>query len=667
MRITQLVLNNWVCFAGLHTLDLTEGVYAVVAKGEDNPERSNWLGKSSFLESIVYALYGKRRKGVLEDEWITDGQQIGSVSLTIDGDLTITRTRTRGSSTKLVVVDSNIIGSLAKDEAQTHIDRLVGMSADDFFATCYFEQKRMARFVTCDASERMATIVAWLGLESLQAAEDSVKDESQALGGAIETIRRDRQVAVQLVATLLEPLGFEATPPYDCDALATELERDHVPLFKRGLENARGVLATAENDRDKLVAYRHSLVDAERYAEVIQEGATLAASINLPKGNPDAITVPAAELVQATRLAMNAAHADMRHASDEHAQKSRLARGQFDGVCPVGGIQCPAQIELNAQGVINATAAAKARNALETAQARKTQAEAAYEEAQRAQQEVARVLARLDSLRDEATRLRPSLKVAKSEQHSGKDDVAIAARVNEARQQVYAEESAYIRHQSACDKLKELAKDETRRVAELQALDAKFTVYRQAAAILGRNGAQRKIAEKALADIERGANQLLTQAGIDLRLSVAWSREGAGVAKTCDTCGAAFPASVKQKVCNKCGAARGQNTVNKLTLDLSDRSGAAEDLAGGAFQLAASAWLRHNRLTPWGVALIDEPFGALDSANRRAFAQHLTTMLRGEYGFSQAFVVAHHTSIMDALPRRIEITGTANGSTIEIV
>jgi hypothetical protein len=37
------------------------------------------------------------------------------------------------------------------------------------------------------------------------------------------------------------------------------------------------------------------------------------------------------------------------------------------------------------------------------------------------------------------------------------------------------------------------------------------------------------------------------------------------------------------------------------------------------------------------------------------------------YGFRQAFVVAHHGSIMDALPGRIEIVRGAKGSIVRVV
>jgi len=68
----------------------------------------------------------------------------------------------------------------------------------------------------------------------------------------------------------------------------------------------------------------------------------------------------------------------------------------------------------------------------------------------------------------------------------------------------------------------------------------------------------------------------------------------------------------------------------------------------------------------WGTAFIDEPFGALDEANRKAFAAHLTAMLRGRFGFEQAFVVAHSPDVLDAMPGRVTVMADEYGSRAEV-
>src|SRR5262249_10338892 len=42
------------------------------------------------------------------------------------------------------------------------------------------------------------------------------------------------------------------------------------------------------------------------------------------------------------------ARAELTRAQDDHARKCQVARGQFDGRCPVAGVKCPATSAINA-------------------------------------------------------------------------------------------------------------------------------------------------------------------------------------------------------------------------------------------------------------------------------------------------------------------------------
>jgi ABC-type nitrate/sulfonate/bicarbonate transport system ATPase subunit len=82
-----------------------------------------------------------------------------------------------------------------------------------------------------------------------------------------------------------------------------------------------------------------------------------------------------------------------------------------------------------------------------------------------------------------------------------------------------------------------------------------------------------------------------------------------------------------------------------------------------ALSLAASARLRAERGSSWGVVCLDEPFGALDRAHRRGLSRGLVSMLRGRW--EQALVIAHDDAVTDGLPGRIVIVGGDDGSRIE--
>jgi DNA repair exonuclease SbcCD ATPase subunit len=264
-----------------------------------------------------------------------------------------------------------------------------------------------------------------------------------------------------------------------------------------------------------------------------------------------------------------------------------------------------------------------------------------------------RLKSRLSALRDQVRALKPDYELAK--ENVGAEDQS------ERLEEQYTQ---------ACNRLMSLEGE----LSSMRASLNRATEARERARKLdhdvedlqARMGGKR-VAESALKSIEDGANAMLRECGIDLSVEVQWSREGGGLARSCDACGHPFGTSAKVKRCERCGADRGPLLVNKLELVLSDRSGAAEDLAGASIQLSASAWLREDRGSAWSVALVDEPYGALDASNRKAFSTHIASMLAGRYGFVQAFVVSHSPDTVTQLPGRIEILNDGGRATVRVV
>ena len=101
--------------------------------------------------------------------------------------------------------------------------------------------------------------------------------------------------------------------------------------------------------------------------------------------------------------------------------------------------------------------------------------------------------------------------------------------------------------------------------------------------------------------------------------------------------------------------------MQRLEVVPTDRSGAADDLAGVAFQLAAAMWLRRDRGAAWSSCVLDEPLSALDAAHRQGMMQLLLSLVGEGRGFSQLFLVSH-TSDVGLFPKRIEVAVLPTGA-----
>lgn len=654
MRIASIRLRNWMAYRGEHVLELGPKVYAIVARTGTDPERSNWLGKSSLLEAVVFALYGEHRFRT-EDEWISEGESSGEIAIQFDDGRRVQRTRERGKRTTPYYYPQDATQAAMKEEAQAAIVEAVGLSSDDFRATCYFEQKKLARFIDAEPAERMKIVSAWLRLEPLEACETRAKQ----LGASLELDAKN--VDGHLAALdAREAEIWKKDPETGKPKWTKEAIEAAIPEFEKDAERRRGLVASAEAALERnaqIIAGRSRISE---YEQVLTDGRSV--RVEYEKRN---LLVLKTQAEGAENLARAAAVASGK-VGREVTEARALAKGQFDGRCPVAGIQCPAKDSINQDRENNRRRAEEAEKACAVAEAQLDEAEKKARAARAALQEAERIGQRLEVLREQAKRLAPLAKAAK-EGGEPEDPHIVRARLEKERGELMEVQLAIQNLRSWAKELDDIAKTRENLRAKRREIDAKVGVFREAVVVFGKRGAQRRVAEGALGQIEEGANRVLRDIGADNSIRVMWSREGKGLATACDACGHPFPSSVKVKHCERCGGVRGPKLENKLEIALARKSGAAEDLAGAGFQLAASRWLRESRGTSWSTALLDEPFGALDAAHRRGFAAHLTSMLSGAYGFEQAFVVAHHASVLDALPGRIEIVSDGRWSVPRVV
>lgn len=631
---TELILHNWGPFKGMHRLVLGPTVYAVVAQHESDVERSNWIGKTWFLSAILFALTGKKPESCkTEDGWITNGESEGSVELTTDDGTNIKRSRKRGRSTQLV---ASIAGSKAQKQAvaQGNLYDAMGLNADDLLATSFIQQKQIARLITADPSVRTGIVNGWVELGMLERAEDWLRKQHNALV--------DEERALQL--------GEE--PEGSLDELRAQLAELEATL--EALVDERDTL---QGDVTAAAEWQNHEANADDFAETRRVGQIL---------KKDCDGYEASDMHALEQEVSETAGHKSRALDREHELKE-LVHGDWDGKCPLTCEDCPVEADVRAVGASMEVELGEAEIVLDEADKAAQGARDAFSSAQDAQIQNQIHAARLVQLRARAQELLPSVDYIEEHGPAPDEDERKAqlGLLNTEAQKVYVQRAAIQSCIAAHEKHAQAAQAAAQRREELEVV---IRTHREAMAVVGRRGAQREVAELALAKVQRGANTLLQQSGIDLTVQVAWARESAReLATHCDSCGSAHPKSQKVKTCGICGAVRGPKLVEKLDIQPSDRSGAADDICGLAFQLAASSWLRNKRSASWSSACIDEPFGALDVANSRALGTHLHTLIRGNYAFDQGFLVAHDAQAMESLPARIQIYGSADGAAVEVI
>ncbi len=643
--ITQLTMTNCGPFRGTHTIKLGPGAYAIVAKHEKDPRKSNGVGKSFLLEMIDFAITGRfnKSRGYDADGWISTGEKDASVALTLEGGIIISRSKRRGQSTQVRLMGKNV-GEAAQDGAASGILKYLALDADDFRNAAYFEQRKMAKLVDPEQTnprDRLDIVSGWFGLGLAERSEELASERAAEHEKELTKLITMRTVALS---------RFAHDEEHDIEALEVVLVTAKCAVEKLG----------SEHTERKLIEEAEETVDEQQ--KRIKQGLRLRDDLAKLDGVEKEAAAAREELTKLGNAVANL--------TDEVRRKKKVALGMFDGACPVAPIECPAKEKINKDRKGTEGALKEAQEALTRAVTKQNETIAKHQSLMHRERALLDMKRDIDRTREEVREYAPEVKKAKEYLITAPDFVAGFAcvldyqkdfneRMTAARQAVtdvtvkigIAKSNATARERAEKEVAQLDLDIEKRRNLVTQHLRAR-AIFRQA---------QRNVAERNLAFVEEEANYQLADAGIALRVTARWEREASGPAKTCETCGAAFPSSAKVKACERCGSARGSHTVQRLDFMLSDRSGALNDLGGVTMQLAAGAWLIGNRHSPWSTAMLDEPFAACDSFNRRALATQLLKLLnRGVW--RQAIVISHSPDTVDVYQHKIVVIANADGS-----
>lgn len=636
-HLTGVRIRNLLRYRGEHELALTRGLYAVTARDEDDPDRSNSLGKSTLGGVIGWCLDGEAWGRRTLDEMISEGEDEGEVNLEFSDGLFVARVRRKGK-TLFEVTPPGSDKPCQGEKAQALLDGLLGVSRADRLATSWAEQGDLARLLRLGTDALTELVERWLGLQHLAPAGDDADDRFAAAAAEL----RD---AEQKLRELEGPAG-------EVDSRDQKV-REELVIY----EAAREAYAEATVAREVWTLRARRAVLFERIRtllDLVDEGGK---SISLLKKN-----LPDLDRIKKDRDAVFVAAAT---ASDEAVRFRTAAVGEFDGKCPAApGFECPARASINGRRIESNSALekhltevyrpamqrkAEAERLLSSAQEKVTDLRLAEERQRGKERELERAREELHRIDDE---LAPHSGVPfvneKPPLPDPPDRGALALALALAEQELARAKKAASSLEDARSRAERCRRD--------------LAAARLAAAVLGPEGVRRRAADRGVAGLAREANRILSRLGSDLRLDPRWGSETQRPASVCPECGRAFPASARVKAC-ECGAARGNKVRHALSFAPSRTSGGALDLGGLALRAAGFALLQ-GRGANLGTAWFDEPCSQLDRAHRTRVGAGLRDALAER--FEQVFVTSHDSTFVAGAGRRIVVIGSGKWSRIEV-
>jgi exonuclease SbcC len=694
----KLELHNFLAYRDPDPLNL-EGIHVACISGE------NGAGKSSLLDAITWALWGKARAASADD---LIHQNLRETRVALEFEMAgvrylVIRQRSIEKKTPLSLLELQVWDPAASTwrslsestmrATQERIDGLLRLDYDTFINSALLSQGRADEFTSKPPFQRTQILAAILGLDRWERYEERAK----------EKIRRTRETADRI------------------DARRTEMEGE---LARRGEYESRLAAAEkqAENDAKNLAELerawaavelqRAARADLERRAEeTARRSQSAERELKDARAELEALGRAAdpAELekkaaaIRAEREALAARQAEQERIQVQIRELSGLMgtlRGENDALAPQTeplkkrleiletstAPECPTcgqpltaahrkrvveelrreiesrrdtykinvarlkdfQAELSAlqrdASVLQAALQglpALERKLAEIESALKT-AKDARAKLPAAQERVGRWQKALTEETASAGQIRTRLGKASAGLAEGE---RLRGRLEQARLEKRLADERVGGARQALAALEEIARQLEESRAELESLRRSLSIYEELREAFGKRGVPTMVIETAVPEVEQEANRLLSEMSSGrMRLRMETQRE------------------------TKSGEAR-----DTLDLKISDELGtrAYEMYSGGeafrinfAVRIALSKLLARRAGAQLRALFIDEGFGTQDSAGRERLVAAIQSI---QNDFDRILVITHLDELRDSFPARIEVVKTPSGSNVRVV
>ena len=172
------------------TIDLSKVTLASILGECETSGRSNGAGKSSLFDAISYSLYGKGR--VTSDYGFIrlgeDNMEVELIFNIADREVRIVRGRKVNSGYAKLYVDNVLIASGIRS-ASLEIEKLLNMTADVFFATCFFGQGKLDLFTDATPAKRKDFLSDIMQLNFWRDCWQETKDRKTKFSNELEILK----------------------------------------------------------------------------------------------------------------------------------------------------------------------------------------------------------------------------------------------------------------------------------------------------------------------------------------------------------------------------------------------------------------------------------------------------------------------------------------------
>lgn len=680
-------------------------IISVIGSWANEPKRSNRSGKSSFLEMIVYALYGKTR-AKKELDLINKNHLEKDMFVEIEFDNGYIIKRGRTSNNEMILELTGFEGA-DKKVVQEEIVKLVGMNYDDFIMTSFFMQGDIHTFMEAGASSQKQIMSKWLEKDYWKIFEKNAKNKMDEISKEIikyQTIAdgkpdpsRDEEIKDNIITLNSQKEDLEEVlkgNEVKLKAVDKRLEsankmdeiKELIRETNREIRNSENLIKRFENDKIDL---------NERLNKSIKNEKRLNELSNI---NEDSTKELKSEIsnIKEEYKEINSELSDLK--SELKQLKNEFEKiNSFDSICPVTKTECKCVENIKSNGDNLRKRGVFVNNKIKKLD---ILAKEIQEKINIKEDEMIDIKSKLNEIKvlnkeEKPETIKEKIEINnKSLETQNKnlknknkeieklneeleklnnidfdninlERIEIIAEINVNKDEITNIINNVAKLKANLEVLKAKRIEAIKAEKEIKESTRMYNLYKYISFMFSKNGIPFNQIETAFEEIEEEANLILQNIGSDISIEFTPDKELNQWESNCLVCNEIFPKGYRKTECPECGSERQKRRKDELNIiiktgdnemDFSLESGGGKVLISLAIRLAFVRLLQRRNGVNLKIVVFDEIFGMLDEVNRNYVLKLMSKTLLEEFDFSQVFAISHEEEIRDIIPEVIKIT-----------
>lgn len=678
MILEKLIIKNFMRIreAELDFSDKT--IVGIRAIGMDDPERSNYIGKTTLIEAVGYCITGNSRADK-DIELIHDGEsamEVTTIWKDVNGNSHKIRRGRDENNTGLIEVGFADKGK----EPQQAIDDLFGITSEDFEQIFYFQQQEIHTFMNETADKKKKKLMKWLKNDHWRDKEQAVLDDVKQKKAEIhekQIMIRNAEIAVGDEQKVMDEYSGAMT--------SRGIEANALLSLKKQIEESSGMSKAEYKKLDaqvqKIIA-RIEVCNTKR--DERKECEERLALIVVPE------KYSSMDVVNAEKKKYQDGQLKLREEvfnvlAEEKALQLKLeALESNKGICPILKKSCdlikPEGDREKIEGVIAELKEKVTKGNTKIAVC--TQQLKYLNEVEVNLGNIERLKRRISDTPDydteilelgrEMDELTEKMKAYDEEAEDRISELKLEASQMEERISDLNRQIGSLEHKM---KLVEENKEMLAKTrSEILDLNTELGDLQYLAFMFGRNGIPSLEIENAFTEIETDVNYILTQINPAIQVTIRPDKELQAWEPNCPTCGYSFPKGYRKTSCEQCDTPRFKKRKDELTFIVLDNgkersfrmcSGGLKTVISLAVRVALSLLVKRQNKTNFSTIFLDEIDSALDAVHREQIKDLVVRVLVNQLGFSQVLWISHDKTISQSVPHTILVKGYEKYSELE--